>query len=181
MKVYRCVKDLQGGKWCVGFATTIEVWRWKAICQVEEEDFPEYKEIVKEIENLPQDKVIDFIACFWQLEFEDIGEISYEPFLYDSDIASFTLINKNGTKIFLRRASHSDGSGEFYVFEKERDLHNYLKKTDLKLDSFDMRIEEGWKAMRNDCAENYYDYGIQLHGNFIQIFKKGDTFYITLN
>lgn len=94
MKVYKCVKDLQGGKWCVGTLAPIELWRQKAIWWVVDEGFTGYEEIVKEIENLPQDKVIDFIADFWQLEFDEGYEVSYEFFTYDSDIASFTLINK---------------------------------------------------------------------------------------
>lgn len=181
MKVYKCVKDLQHSGFCVGIKKTIEGWRNHARYLVEEESLKDYEKLVKEIEDLPQDEVMDYIADFFQIEFEEIVETSNEAFPYDSDIASFTLINKNGTKIYLRRASHSDGHGRFFIFEKERDLDKYLKENNIKLDSFDMRIEEGWKAMDSDCAKSYYNYGIQLHGDFIQIFRKGDNFYITLN
>lgn len=181
MKVYKCVNDLQHTGFCVGISQTIEKWRNHARYLVEEESLRDYEKLVKEIEDLPQDKVMDYIADFFQIEFEECGEVAYEEHTYDSDIASFTLIDKNDSKIFLRRASHSDGYGKFYIFEKESDLDNYLKENNLKLDSFDMRLEEGWKAMDSDCAKSYYNYGIQLHGSFIQIFRKGDDFYITLN
>lgn len=181
MKVYKCVKDLQNTGFCVGIENSIERWRNHVRFLVEEESFKDYEKLVKEIEDLPQDQVMDYIADYFQIEFEEAGEIPVEAFPYDSDIASFTLINKNGTKIYLRRGSHSDGHGRFYIFEKERDLDKYVKENNLKLDSFDMRLEEGWKAMDSDCAKSYYNYGIQLHGNFIQIFRKGNDFYIALS
>lgn len=182
MKVYKCVKDSQQAGFCVGIKKTIEGWRNHAIYLEKEKPYDVYEKTVMQLEDLPQDEVMDYIADFFQIEFEECGEVAYEEHTYDSDIASFTLIDKNDSKIFLRRASHSDGYGKFYIFEKESDLDNFLKENNLKLDDFDMRIQEGWKAMDSDCAEQYYwDFGIQLHGDFIQIFRKGDDFFITLS
>lgn len=100
---------------------------------------------------------------------------------YESEIASLKLINKNGTEIFLRRASHSDGYGTFYVMKDESELIKFCKENHIELDSFDMRIGNDWKATTYDCYNHYENDGVELVGEFIQVFRKYDTFFFTLN
>ena len=68
-KMYKVVRDLQGGEFGMYRIQTIEDWREQAI---EWADMDEHDGIVEELKRLPLDEVIDYIAEFWQLEFKEI-------------------------------------------------------------------------------------------------------------
>ena len=76
-KMYKVVRDLQGGEFGMYRIQTIEDWREQAI---EWADMDEHDGIVEELKSLPQDEVIDYIAEFWQLEFKeiDIYDLKYD-------------------------------------------------------------------------------------------------------
>ena len=78
-KMYKVVSDLQGGDFGMGRIYTIEQWRLQAI---EWADMDEHDGIVEELKNLPLDEVIDYIAEFWQLEFEEVDVYNHN---YDYD------------------------------------------------------------------------------------------------
>lgn len=71
IKRYRVVEDLQGGDFGMNRDYTVEQWRAQAItwAKMDESDG-----IVDELSTLPPEKVIDYIADFWQLEFAEIKE-----------------------------------------------------------------------------------------------------------
>ena len=70
-KNYKCVKDLQGGDWCVGVTQSIEEWRENAI---EWADSDGYEGVVEILKELPQNEVIDYIQDFWQIEIIEVKE-----------------------------------------------------------------------------------------------------------
>ena len=76
-KMYKVVRDLQGGEFGMYRIQTIEDWREQAI---EWADMDEHDGVVEELKNLPLDEVIDYIAEFWQLEFKeiDIYDLKYD-------------------------------------------------------------------------------------------------------
>ena len=76
-KMYKVVRDLQGGEFGMYRIQTIEDWREQAI---EWADMDEHDGIVEELKRLPLDEVIDYIAEFWQLEFKeiDIYDLKYD-------------------------------------------------------------------------------------------------------
>lgn len=68
-KRYRVVEDLQGTDFAMDYDLTIEEWRCKAI---EWADMDEHDGIVKELIELPKEEVLDYIAEFWALRFEQV-------------------------------------------------------------------------------------------------------------
>lgn len=73
-KRYECVRDLQDIDWCLGETGTIEWWRKKAIKRVKETMLDGYEQIIEEIEKLPEEKVIDYIANLFKLSFKKVKQ-----------------------------------------------------------------------------------------------------------
>lgn len=69
-KRYECVRDLKDIDWCLGETGTIEWWRKKAIKRVKETMLDGYEQIIEEIEKLPKEKVMDYIADLFKLSFK---------------------------------------------------------------------------------------------------------------
>lgn len=78
-KRYRVSADLQGGDFGMGRIYTIEQWRLQAIDWA---DMDEHDGLIETLKALPKDEVLDEIAEFWQLEFEEIDVYNYQ---YDYD------------------------------------------------------------------------------------------------
>lgn len=67
---YRVIKDLQGGCFGMDRDFTVEEWREQAI---EWADMDDNEELIAVLECLKDEKVIPFIADFWELEFEAVN------------------------------------------------------------------------------------------------------------
>lgn len=72
-KKYECVEDLQGAEWCIGEVDTIEGWRQRSLEWIKEEAFDDYELIVEELRSLPKEKVMDWIADFYQFAFKEVA------------------------------------------------------------------------------------------------------------
>lgn len=76
-KMYKVVRDLQGGQFGMYRIQSIEEWREQAIswADSDENDF-----LIEDLENMPQDKVIEYISKVWELEFKeiDIHDLKYD-------------------------------------------------------------------------------------------------------
>ena len=70
MTKYRVIKDLQGGSFGMYRDFTVEKWREQAI---EWADMDDNEELIAVLECLKDEKVIPFIADFWELEFEAVN------------------------------------------------------------------------------------------------------------
>lgn len=76
-KFYKCTADLQGGDFCVDETDTINGWRSTAIMFAWNDGL---EEIVKELNSIADEDVMDLIAEVWQLQFEEVTEDEYRKF-----------------------------------------------------------------------------------------------------
>lgn len=82
-KRYRVSADLQGGDFGMGRTYTIEQWREQAIDWA---DMDEHDGLIETLKALPKDEVLDEIAEFWQLEFEEVyTDLDVYSYIYDYD------------------------------------------------------------------------------------------------
>lgn len=95
-KLFRVVKDLQGGDFAMGSDLTIEQWREQAI---EWAGTDGHYGLVEELKKLPQNEVLDEIAEFWQIEF---AELKYGIVILCYDTNDISYID-NITKLFNTR------------------------------------------------------------------------------
>lgn len=85
-KRYKVVNDLQGGDFAMGIDQTIEEWRQHALYWAESDGF---EGVIKDLKSLPEEAVIDYIAEFWQLEFEELDVYNYK---YDYDDIKIAIV-----------------------------------------------------------------------------------------
>ena len=78
-KIYRVVKDLQGGDFAMGIYQSVEDWRQQALNWA----FSDGNDaIYNELRDIDEKDVMDYIAEFWTLEFEELDVYSRN---YDYD------------------------------------------------------------------------------------------------
>lgn len=73
--LFKCVDDLQGGRFQVGKTCSVEAWRARFLQYAFDE---ELEEIIEPLKKLSDDKIMDFIAEVWQLTFKRYQPSSYQ-------------------------------------------------------------------------------------------------------
>ena len=82
-KRYYVMIDYQGGEFGMGRNYTIKQWKCQAMCWAYTDD---NYEIVKEIYNLPDENVIEYISLMWELKFR---KTPYNKKLSEDDLKDY--------------------------------------------------------------------------------------------
>lgn len=74
MKKYKVITDRQTGEWCVGSIKTAEGWRRQALTWARSDGNKWAIKELKALHGMSDKETIDFIADYWDLEFERVRE-----------------------------------------------------------------------------------------------------------
>lgn len=122
-KRYRVSADLQGGDFGMGRIYTVEQWREQAIDWA---DMDEHDGLIETLKALPKDEVLDEIAEFWQLEFEEVyTDLDVYSYKYDYDDIKVAVVIAEMLKDWNRFCDYEDVAKLIIIIKDSwKELHS---------------------------------------------------------
>lgn len=126
-KKFMCIKDLQNGRFGVGYSMTIEEWRGQAMEWAENDGDSETYE---ELEKLDTSEVLDYIREIWELEIVESDNLA-ENILFE-----ISNVIDDYSRVYIKLEDEKEKERIRNIvkgLEKTREIiYNELRKMDKK-------------------------------------------------